>query len=169
MDIKITFCIIHLIILNLLLTKASIVKNDNPQVKYTPDWTSIDSRPLPSWFDQAKVGIFLHWGVYSVPSYGPQGVAWLWWFWKGTKDKQYVDFIKKNYPPDFTYADFAPNFRAEFYNPEKWVEIFKASGAKYVVLTSKHHEGYAMWPTKYSFNWNVMDVGPQRNLLGWFK
>jgi alpha-L-fucosidase len=74
--------------------------------------------------------------------------------------------MTKNYPPGFTYADFAPKFTAEFYEPDKWAEIFKASGAKYVVLTSKHHEGFCLWPSKVSFNWNAMDVGPKRDLLG---
>jgi alpha-L-fucosidase len=74
--------------------------------------------------------------------------------------------MNATYPPDWTYADFAAQFRAEFYDPNEWADIFAASGAKYVVLTSKHHEGFTMWPSKYSFNWNAMDVGPKRDLLG---
>ncbi|CAG2177506.1 unnamed protein product, partial [Oppiella nova] len=73
--------------------------------------------------------------------------------------------MAKNYRPGFTYADFASQFTAEWYDPDKWAEIFKASGAKYIVLTSKHHEGYTMWPSTTSFNWNAMDVGPKRDLL----
>ncbi|CAG2110056.1 unnamed protein product [Medioppia subpectinata] len=74
--------------------------------------------------------------------------------------------MSHNYKPGFTYADFAHQFTAEFYDPNHWAEIFKASGAKYVVLTSKHHEGYTMWPSKTSFNWNSVDIGPNRDLLG---
>jgi alpha-L-fucosidase len=74
--------------------------------------------------------------------------------------------MNKNYPPGFTYADFAKEFRAEFFDPAQWAEIFSSSGAKYVVLTSKHHEGYCMWPSKNSFNWNSKDVGPNRDLVG---
>lgn len=48
--------------------------------RYTPDWTSLDSRPLPSWYDDAKFGIFIHWGVFSVPAFGSE---WFWWYWKG--------------------------------------------------------------------------------------
>ncbi len=130
--------------------------------QYKPTWESLSTRPLPQWYGDSKIGIFIHWGVFSVPSFGSE------WFWKAwqEKNKEYVDFMTKNYPPDFTYADFAPKFTAEFYEPDKWAEIFKASGAKYVVLTSKHHEGYTLWPSKYSFNWNAMDVGPKRDLLG---
>jgi alpha-L-fucosidase len=139
-----------------------IILINGSYAQYKPTWESLDSRPLPQWYSDSKIGIFIHWGVFSVPSFGNE------WFWKNWHDKQkaYVDFMNKNYPPDFTYADFAPKFTAEFYDPNKWADIFKASGAKYVVLTSKHHEGFTLWPSKYSFNWNAMDVGPKRDLLG---
>ena len=93
---------------------------------YTPDWTSIDSRPLPSWYDEGKVGIFIHWGVFSVPSFGSE---WFWNNWK-TGQQPYVDFMKRNYRPDFTYADFASQFTAEFFDPEEWAELFQAAGAR---------------------------------------
>ncbi|KAL3877688.1 hypothetical protein ACJMK2_035355 [Sinanodonta woodiana] len=131
--------------------------------RYDPNWKSLDSRPLPQWYDDAKFGIFLHWGVYSVPSY--RG-AWFWESWQASHDKDIIEFMRKNYRPDFTYADFAEEFTAEFYNPDQWADIFKAAGARYVVLTSKHHKGFCNWPTKVSFNWNSMDVGPKRDLVG---
>ncbi|XP_042204871.1 alpha-L-fucosidase-like isoform X1 [Homarus americanus] len=131
--------------------------------KYDPTWNSLDTRPLPPWYDGAKIGIFLHWGVFSVPSFGSE---WFWQNWQGSHGKQYVEFMKENYRPGFTYQDFAPQFTAEFYDPEEWASIFNASGARYVVLTSKHHEGFTNWPSKYSWNWNSMDVGPKRDLLG---
>ncbi|KAG8176478.1 hypothetical protein JTE90_007148 [Oedothorax gibbosus] len=130
--------------------------------KYTPDWASLDARPLPRWFDDAKIGIFLHWGVFSVPGFGSE---WFWNYWHGNSS-EYVEFMGKNFKPGFTYPEFAPQFTAEFYKPEDWAELFQASGAKYVVLTSKHHEGYTLWPSKVSWNWNAMDVGPKRDLLG---
>ncbi|CAG2166401.1 unnamed protein product, partial [Oppiella nova] len=77
-----------------------------------------------------------------------------------------VDFMKANYPPNWTYQDFANQFTAEFFDPNHWADVFKSSGAKYVVLTTKHHEGYTMWPSKYSYSWNAMDVGPNRDLVG---
>lgn len=132
-------------------------------VKYEPNWQSLDSRPLPDWYDKAKVGIFLHWGVFSVPSFGSE---WFWWNWKGSHERKYVDFMGKNFKPDFTYEAFAPEFTAEFYEPDRWADLFQKSGAKYIVLTSKHHEGYTLWPSKYSYGWNAMDVGPKRDVLG---
>ncbi|XP_058790413.1 alpha-L-fucosidase-like [Phymastichus coffea] len=130
--------------------------------KYLPDWKSLDSRPLPQWYDEAKFGIFIHWGVFSVPSYGSE------WFWNYLESLKpdYLEFMRKNYKPGFTYQDFARDFTAEFYNASQWSALFQASGAKYVVLTSKHHEGYTLWPSKYSFGWNAKDVGPHKDLVG---
>ncbi|KAJ9592721.1 hypothetical protein L9F63_015601 [Diploptera punctata] len=130
--------------------------------KYEPNWESLNKRPLPQWYDEAKFGIFIHWGVYSVPSFSSE---WFWNFWK-SNDSSFVNFMNKNYPPDFTYQDFARDFTAEFFDPEEWAEIFQNSGAKYIVLTTKHHEGYTLWPSKTSFSWNAMDVGPNRDLVG---
>ncbi|XP_061185892.1 alpha-L-fucosidase-like [Saccostrea echinata] len=131
--------------------------------KYEPTWESIDSRPLPEWYDDAKIGMFIHWGVFSVPAVHSE---WFWWFWKGQPQSDIVNFMKKYYPPNFTYADFAKEFRAEFYDPNKWRDIVLASGVKYVVLTSKHSEGFSNYPTNVTYQWNSRDVGPKRDLVG---
>ncbi len=103
--------------------------------QYQPNWDSIDSRPLPSWYDQAKFGIFMHWGVYSVPSYGggQDGAhAAGEWFWNDWKSNQTwaVNFMKRTRLPSFTYPDFAPEFKAEFFQPDDWADLFKAAGAQ---------------------------------------
>ncbi|XP_020838744.1 tissue alpha-L-fucosidase-like [Phascolarctos cinereus] len=131
--------------------------------RYTPDWESLDARPLPSWFDDAKFGVFVHWGACSVPAWTSE---WFWYFWKGEKDPAFEAFMRQNYPPDFSYPEWGPQFEAKFYNPEEWADLFEASGARYVVLTSKHHEGYTLWPSPTSWNWNSMDIGPHRDLVG---
>ena len=84
------------------------------------------------------------------------------------KKPDFTDFMQKRYKPDFTYQEFAKDFTAEFFNASEWAALFEAAGAKYVVLTSKHHEGYTLWPSKYSFSWNSMDVGPHKDLIGMF-
>ncbi|XP_063531738.1 tissue alpha-L-fucosidase [Cydia strobilella] len=130
--------------------------------RYSPDWDDLDTRPLPQWYDEAKIGIFLHWGVFSVPSFGSE---WFWNHWQG-KYVRYTNFMEKNYPPNFTYQEFAPMFTAELFDPEEWAALFAKAGAKYIVLTTKHHEGFTLFPSKRSFSWNAVDVGPHRDLVG---
>ena len=88
-------------------------------------------RPLPAWFDQAKFGVMIHWGVFSVPSYGGGGASeWFWKHWKDYHLKPLVDYMNRNYRPHFSYAEFAPQFTAELYDPAEWVDIISKSGAK---------------------------------------
>lgn len=137
------------------------------QAAYEPTWESIDSRPSPQWFEDAKFGIFIHWGVYSVPSWGPKD-RYSEWYWHDMQDKngETWKFHAKTYGERFQYQDFAPQFKAEMYDPAHWAEVFARAGAKYVVLTSKHHEGFSLWPDPTNWNWNAMDVGPHRDLAG---
>ena len=150
----------------------------NAQKIYEPNWESIDSRPVPAWFEDAKFGIFIHWGLYSVPAYSPTsrdkvGVydRYAEWYWKRWQEpnrvqKFFTDYHTKQFGADAKYQDFVKNFKAEMFQPDEWAQLFENAGAKYVVLTSKHHEGFALWPSKQSWNWNAMDVGPHRDLLG---
>lgn len=137
------------------------------QVKYQPNWASIDSRPVPTWYQDAKFGIFIHWGLYSVPAWGPKG-QYAEWYWSSMQDhngptwKHHV----AAYGEKFQYQDFASAFKAELFQPDQWADVFSRSGAKYVVLTSKHHEGYCLWPSAESWNWNSVDTGPHRDLCG---
>uniref|UniRef100_A0A1B6D5J4 Putative alpha-L-fucosidase n=2 Tax=Clastoptera arizonana TaxID=38151 RepID=A0A1B6D5J4_9HEMI len=154
-----------MLLFSLLLLYFSIITAKGTN-EYFPDWKSLDSRPLPLWYDEAKIGIFIHWGVFSVPSFKSE---WFWYDWIVEKEGNCTKFMEENYPPGFTYQDFGNQFKAEFFNASDWAQIFKSSGAKYVVLTSKHHEGYTLWPSKYSFSWNAKDVGPHKDLIGIFK
>ena len=104
--------------------------------QYQPNWNSLDARPLPAWYDQAKFGIFMHWGVFSVPSYGGDGRSageWFWWDWQGAKEPWIVEFMERNYLKTFTYPDFAPQFQAELFDPDEWAQLFFDSGARYVM------------------------------------
>jgi alpha-L-fucosidase len=137
------------------------------QIPYEPKWESLDARPCPSWYTDAKFGIFIHWGVYSVPAWGPKG-EYAEWYWSSMQNKsgETWAFHKEMYGEDFPYPNFAADFKAELFEPQEWAELFKRSGAKYVVLTSKHHEGYCLWPSTHSFGWNSVDLGSGRDLLG---
>lgn len=134
---------------------------------YEATWESLDTRPNPQWFEDAKFGIFIHWGVYSVPSWGAKD-AYAEWYWNHMQNKNGPTwkFHEKTYGANFQYQDFAPMFKAELFDPAQWADIFARSGAKYIVLTSKHHEGFCLWPSAQSWNWNSVDVGPHRDLAG---
>ena len=131
--------------------------------RFAPTWESLDSRVNPPWFSEAKVGIFIHFSLFSVPSFHGE---WIWFDWLGARDQDVVDFVARTEAPRFAYADYAPRFTAEFFNASAWLALFKASGARYVVPTTKHHDGFAMWPSATSFNYNSMDVGPRRDVIG---
>ena len=142
---------------------------------YRPAWESLDSRPIPSWFQDAKFGIFIHWGVYSVPAWRPVSSARYasyaeWYYARVMGDTVHGGdrFHKENYGESFEYRDFAPLFTAELFDPGFWAELFADAGAKYVVLTSKHHDGFCLWPTASPFKkgWNAGDAGPGRDLIG---
>ena len=152
--------------------------------KYEANWESIDKRPTPAWFTDAKFGIFIHWGVYSVPAYAPVipgRLAYAEWYWNSMTagkrpnanptQKGTWEYHQKQYGEDYEYKNFAPQFRAELFDPDHWADIFARSGAKYVALTSKHHEGFTLWPNKeasatWGRPWNAVEIGPKRDVLG---
>lgn len=142
--------------------------------QYQPNWQSLDQREIPSWWRDAKFGIFIHWGIYSVPAYAPvnevEGIyekyAEHYYNRLLGGNKLFLDFHEKHYGKDFSYADFAPMFTAAYFNPNEWADLFKEAGAKYVVLTSKHHDGFCLWPSAYSPRWNSTVTGPKRDLIG---
>ncbi len=138
---------------------------------YQPTWESLDKRPVPSWFTDAKFGIFIHWGVYAVPAYTTKGGYSEWYLNGLTNDDSAKKAFHKAKFGNLSYYDFADQFKVELFNPDEWAKVFERSGAKYIVLTSKHHDGYALWPSKdasrtWGFPWNAKETGPKRDLLG---
>ena len=138
---------------------------------YQPNWESLDKRPTPQWFKDSKFGIFIHWGVYSVPGWSTKG-NYAEWYQQGlqTTDTSRQKFHKAKFG-NRTYYDLANDFKAELFNPDDWARLFEASGAKYIVLTSKHHDGFTLWPNQnanktWGFPWNAKDIGPKRDLIG---
>src|SRR5580765_3136021 len=122
----------HLFVL--LLTGAAALAGP----KYDATWDSLDKRPTPAWFTDAKFGIFIHWGLYSVPSYAPVipgKLAYAEWYWNSMtngRDNPKANgvqtgtwaFHQKQYGADFAYQNFAPQFRAELYDPDHWADVF---------------------------------------------
>jgi alpha-L-fucosidase len=147
---------------------ASITAMAQP---FQPEWSSLNNRPVPAWFRDAKFGIFIHWGVYAVPGYTTKG-GYAEWYQHGleTGDSARKEYHRKRFG-NLTYYDLADQFKAELYNPDEWARLFEKSGAKYMVLTSKHHDGYALWPNNdasrtWGRGWNSLVTGPRRDLLG---
>lgn len=141
--------------------------------KYEATWESLNARTCPQWWRDAKFGIFIHWGVYSVPAFAPTESARIydcyaehyWRFLERDKKPAYIEYQRRHYPGR-SYEDLAPLFTAENFNPEQWADLFRRAGAKYVVLTSKHHDGFALWPSAFSPRWNAGVLGPKRDLCG---
>lgn len=142
--------------------------------RYEPNWESLDQRATPEWFLDAKFGVFIHWGLYSVPAWGKVG-EYAEWYWKRMADKKpgnvWWEFHKKNFGENFEYQEFAPRFTAELFDAKQWADLFARAGVKYVVPTSKHHEGYCLWPSAEASKtwgrpWNSVEIGPKRDLMG---
>jgi len=156
---------------------AQVPNTQVPAPRYEPTWASVDRRPTPTWYEDAKLGIFLHWGVYSVPAWaptGPQhstGYKYAEWYQRhvqqdSAKNGPFWRFHERTYGPRTRYEDLARDFQAELWEPERWAALFARSGARYVVLTSKHHDGFTLWPSAQSPHWNSVDLGPHRDLVG---
>lgn len=136
-------------------------------------WDYLDNRSLPDWYTNAKFGIFIHWGPYSVPAYktvvDKQFGSYAEWYYStvyGNYGDDKDSFHKKVYG-NKEYREFGYDFKAELFDPDSFAEIIKNSGARYAVLTSKHHDGFCLWKTDnvHKVNWNSADIGPHRDLV----
>jgi alpha-L-fucosidase len=130
---------------------------------FEPTWESLEQFEVPEWYMDAKFGIFIHWGVYSVPAFSNE------WYARNMYlegSKEFEHHIKTFGPhTEFGYKDFIPQFTMEQYDPAAWAELFEKSGAKYVVPVAEHHDGFALYDTDLS-DWCASKVGPKRDILG---
>jgi alpha-L-fucosidase len=125
--------------------RAAILKEVDTighQDPFRPDWESLQKYEAPEWYKDAKFGIFIHWGVYSVPAFGNE------WYPRNMYregSEEYEHHVATWGTPDtFGYKDFVPMFKAEHFDPATWARLFKEAGAKYVVPVAEHHDGFAM-------------------------
>ncbi len=145
---------------NRVLDEVERVSHEGP---YRPDYESLDKYQVPEWYKDAKFGIFIHWGVYSVPAYGNEWYPRL-MYTQG--DDIYKHHIATYGPQNkFGYKDFIPMFKAEKFDPQAWAHLFKESGAKYVVPVFEHHDGFAMYDSGLS-DWTAAKMGPHRDTSG---
>ena len=140
--------------------------------KFQPTLKSVRKHKIPKWFHDAKLGIFIHWGLFSVPAFAPSGKGeiheilakegWLTYYTYKPYAEWYLNTMKisgspthkyhiETYGENFSHDDFVPMFNeaAKNWNPDEWAELFRKVGAKYVVLVTKHHDGFLLWPSKY--------------------
>ncbi len=138
-------------------------------MKYENNWESLNTRPVPEWFADAKFGIFIHWGVYSVPAYTKNGDYAEWYAKQLEEGKPEVVAFHDRVYGKAKYEDLVSGFKAELFDAEKWAELFQRAGAKYINFVSKHHDGFCMYRSDYAWNWNSVDVGPHRDFLAELK
>ena len=150
---------------NALLKEADRQAHDGP---FRPDWESLRHYEIPQWYKDAKFGIFIHWGVYSVPGAENE------WYPRNMyrpKEGAYKNFQEHFASKDpaqkdaLGYKDLIPLFRAEKWDPAAWAHLFKEAGARYVVPIAEHHDGFSMYDSEIS-DWTVVKMGPHRDVLG---
>ncbi len=133
---------------------------------YKADWSSLMNAPVPEWFSKRKLGIFIHWGVYSVPANSNE------WYSRNMYikgDNAYEHHLKTyGAHKDFGYKDFIPMFKAEQFDASQWMRLFKDAGAGYVFPVAEHHDGFQMYASDLS-DWNAAEMGPKRDVLSELK
>ena len=157
----------------LLCAAGSMQAQEQPaatEAAYDGSWESLQKMPVPAWFDDGKIGIFIHWGPYSVIGYRRGGHGYSEHVPKliYRDPKHYYPYLKERWgahPPEFGYKDIIPEFKAENWDPAAWASLFKEVGATYVVMTAEHHDGWANWDSELT-PWNAVDKGPKRDLVG---
>lgn len=151
-------------------------------MKYINELECLRKHELPKWYDDCKLGIFIHWGLYSVPAFAPiTGELGEFeldenWFSQNPYAEWYYNSVKighgptydhhmQKYGKDFPYENFADMWKAENFNPTEWADLFQKAGAGYVVLTTKHHEGFCLWPSEFT-EYHSGNRGPKRDIMG---
>ncbi len=153
--------------------------------KFQPAWDSLERHKVPDWFQDAKLGIFIHWGLYSVPAWAPPTgelgkIDWNTWFTNNPYAEWYLNSLRiagsptykhhvETYGKNFDYYQFTNTFdkSTQSWKPEEWASLFKKTGARYVVLTTKHHDGFRLWPSEVQNpHANGRQLSPKRDLVG---
>ncbi|MFI3212957.1 MAG: alpha-L-fucosidase [Eubacteriales bacterium] len=137
---------------------------------YKDDWDSLRDHKVPTWYTKAKFGIFIHWGVYSVPAFGEWYPRFMYMPNHEKYGKKFVAHHLETYGPqkEHGYRDFVPMFRAEKYDPSAWADLFEEAGAKFVMPVAEHHDGFQMYDSELS-EWCATKKGPMRDCIGELK
>lgn len=136
------------------------------QGPYEATWASLAAHSTPQWYYRGKLGIFVHWGIYSVPAFGNE------WYSRNMYNPNRHEFQHHREhwgdQKEFGYKDFIPLFRGEKFDPEYWAKLFAEAGAQYVVPVAEHHDGFAMYDTAFN-RWNSVNRGPKTDVMGRLK
>jgi len=149
--------------------------------KFDPTWESVKTHKIPAWYEDCKLGIFIHWGLYSVPAFATPTVElgvvnneeWFCnnpyaeWYYNSLNmgEGETFDYHNKTYGKDFAYEDFTKLWKAEKFDPAEWASLFHEAGARYVVMVTKHHDGFCLFPSEYT-DYHAVNRGPKRDLVG---
>lgn len=136
------------------------------QGPFKPNWTSLMDAQVPAWFRNRRLGIFIHWGVYSVPAKFHEWYSHNMYIQGGAEFEHHVKTYGAH--KDFGYQDFIPMFRAEHFDPNEWIDLFQEAGAGYIFPVAEHHDGFQMYASELS-DWNSVKMGPKRDVLGELK
>ncbi len=149
--------------------------------RYVPTWESIRGHQVPDWYHDCKLGIFIHWGLYSVPAFATPTVElgvvtdeeWFCnnpyaeWYYNSLKmgEGPTWEYHREHYGEDFPYEDFTDLWKAEHFDPAQWASLFREAGAGYVVMVTKHHDGFCLFPSRHT-DYHAGNRGPKRDLVG---
>ena len=138
------------------------IEQVNRQGRYHPDWESLAAHPVPDWYRNLRLGIFLHWGPFSVPAYHD-------WYARNMyiRDSEEYRHHRETYgdQKDFGFKDFIPRFTMENFDPARYADLFRQAGADYVVPVAEHHDGFQNYKSELS-KWNAAEMGPHRDIMG---
>jgi alpha-L-fucosidase len=179
-----SLALVAAIIVLLSTTSASAQDQRGGEMRYEPTLESLSQRTLPEWFEDAKLGLFVNWGLYSVPAWAPTTAdafhevgdstwfannSYAEWYWNTMRidDSPGQVYHRNEYGESFAYEDFAPVFKEELqgWSPEPWADLFEEVGARYVVFDTKHHDGFLLWPSRHT-NPHKEDWQVDRDLPG---
>ena len=139
----------------------SVIENG----KYKDTWESLSQYRVPEWYKDSKFGIFIHWGLYSVPAYGSEWYSRNMYIKDSWEYKHHIETYGAH--KDFGYKDFIPMFKAEKFSADEWCDLFKQAGAQYIVPVAEHHDGFQMYKSEVS-HWNAYEMGPHKDIVGEF-
>src|SRR3984893_9005923 len=133
------------------------------QGPFSATGASLEHYEVPKWYQDAKFGIFIHWGAYSVPAFDSE------WYPRNMYQENSVVFKHHvaTYGPQsqFGYKDFIPRFKAEQFDARHWAQVFRKSGARYIVPVAEHHDGFPMYDCSFT-EWSAAKIGPKRDIVG---